>query len=132
YQQSYLCNPLGSTAASIVEWSAIERCREDYTIERVHLESDQVLRLFGQFHPDSQSTRQSKIQDFIRSSFPHLFSIENQKSKIKNFRLGFDVAASGHGDLAVIYIDEVAAPVLRLRALFTTRTEDWDFLKTIL
>jgi phage FluMu gp28-like protein len=33
YQQSYLCNPCGATAAAIVEWSAIERCRADYRID---------------------------------------------------------------------------------------------------
>jgi len=140
YQQSYMCNPLGATAASIVEWSAIERCREDYPIERVHLESDQVLRLFGQFDPNTQSNRELKIHSFLKEQFPNLFSedsgssIKNQNSKFKNpdLRLGFDVAASGQGDLAAIYIDEVERPVLRLRALFTTRTEDWNFLKTVL
>jgi phage FluMu gp28-like protein len=164
FQQAYMCNPLGTSAASIVEWSAIERCREDYQLERVHLESDQVLRLFGQFHPDTQSTRESKIHDFLCSSFPNLFdsgaqrrpdsvhressssnssshasrithhisSSPNHQPSTINYRLGFDVAASGQGDLAVLYIDEVKPPVLQLRALFTTRTEDWDFLKTIL
>src|SRR5581483_1736228 len=139
YQQSYLCNPLGSSAANIVEWSAIERCREDYSIDRVHLESDEVLRRFGQFNPNSQAARETKIQNFLLASFPELFdpagdksssSNKNRDSKIKNSTklcLGFDVAASGQGDLAAIYIDEVAPPVLRLRALFTTRTEDWNF-----
>ena len=49
-----------------------------------------------------------------------------------SFRLGFDVAASGQGDLAAIYIDEAHGPELSLRALFTCRTEDWHFLKTVL
>jgi phage FluMu gp28-like protein len=145
YQQSYMCNPLGSSAASIVEWSAIERCRENYQIERIHLESDQVLRLFGQFDPNAQSNREYKIHQFLKSNFPNLLSSSFSSSasasssphsspatRHPQLRLGFDVAASGQGDLAVIYIDEVAAPVLRLRALFTTRTEDWDFLKTAL
>src|SRR5262249_14412846 len=47
-------------------------------------------------------------------------------------RLGFDVAASGQGDLACIYVDEAKADDLWLRALFTARTEDWHFLKTVL
>src|SRR6266568_695945 len=51
YQQSYLCNPLGAATATIVDWSAIERCRYDYEIERVHLEADQVLKQFGHFTP---------------------------------------------------------------------------------
>lgn len=48
------------------------------------------------------------------------------------FRLGFDIAASGQGDLSVLYIDEARSNDLWLRALFTCRTEDWDFLKTVL
>ena len=46
--------------------------------------------------------------------------------------MGFDVAASGQGDLATIYIDEARGDELWLRALFTCRTEDWHFLKTVL
>ncbi len=142
YQQSYMCNPQGTATANIVEWSAIERCRFDYPIERVHLESDQLLQLFGQFNPSTEKARQALIEKFLLEKFPRLFSsssFENQKSKFKNSpkRLGFDVAASGQGDLAVLYIDDVAARHglgmgLWLQALLTARTEDWHFLKTTL
>src|SRR5262249_55236819 len=130
YQQSYMCNPLGAATASIVEWSAIERCRDDYYIERVHLESDQVLQRFGQVTPYNDEDRQGKISAFIRASFPSLFngSSHDTRHSSRAFRLGFDVAASGTGDLAVIYIDEVTPPSLTLRALLTCRTEDWHFL----
>jgi phage FluMu gp28-like protein len=145
FQQSYMCNPVPG-GASIVDWSAIERCRSDYQIERLHLESDEINRLFGPFDPSTQEKRQSRIESFLRESFPSLLNpnrhpnlnssssslIENRKSKIENFRLGFDIAASGAGDLSVIYIDEARADDLWLRALFTCRTEDWDFLKTVL
>ncbi len=46
--------------------------------------------------------------------------------------MGFDVAASGQGELAVIYIDEAKGDGLWLSALLTCRTEDWDFIKTVL
>jgi phage FluMu gp28-like protein len=137
FQQSYMCNPVPG-GASIVDWSAIERCRSDYQIERVHLESADITNLFGDFSPHTQSSRQSKIESFLKSHFPNLFSIENQKSKIKNstsnpkHRLGFDVAASGSGDLAAFYIDEAKDNDLWLRALLTCRTEDWDFIRTVL
>jgi phage FluMu gp28-like protein len=153
FQQSYMCNPVPG-GASIVEWSAIERCRSDYQIERVHLESADITKLFGDFNPHTQSSRQSKIEDYLRNQFPGILnsshasrlthhgirntqhsspsSIENRKSKIENFRLGFDVAASGQGDLAAFYIDEARADDLWLRALLTCRTEDWDFIKTVL
>jgi phage FluMu gp28-like protein len=147
FQQSYMCNPVPG-GASIVDWSAIERCRSDYQIERVHLESDEITRLFGPFDPSTHEKRQSKLENYLRENFSSLLNpnrnlnrnpdssssppIENRKSKIENFRLGFDIAASGTGDLSVIYIDEARADDLWLRALFTCRTEDWDFLKTVL
>jgi phage FluMu gp28-like protein len=138
FQQAYMCNPLGSSASRIVEWSAIERCRDDYKIERVHLEADQIRKRFGEFNPSTEESREYKIHEFLHSSFPLLFNgdspIENRKSKIENPRLslGFDVAASGQGDLAAIYIDEVRHNDLWLRGLFTCRTEDWHFLTTVL
>jgi hypothetical protein len=69
-----MCNPLGTATASIVEWFAIERCRDDYSIERVHLETDQVLRQFGQSGPANKTERESQIESFLRSSFPNLLA----------------------------------------------------------
>ena len=85
--------------------------------------------------------RESQIHDFLHASFPVLFSRRlqgprhpdrNSKFKTQNFRLGFDVAASGQGDLAAFYIDEAKDSALWLRALLTCRTEDWHFLNTVL
>jgi hypothetical protein len=53
-------------------------------------------------------------------------------SKTSKLFLGFDVAASGQGNLAAFYIDELRGSALWLRALLTSRTEDWHFLKTVL
>jgi phage FluMu gp28-like protein len=143
FQQSYMCNPIPG-GASIVDWSAIERCRSDYEIERVHLESADISRIFGDFAPHSQSSRQTKIEQFLKDRFPLLLTSpshpreeragERRRHQLStiNYRLGFDIAASGQGDLSVIYIDEARADDLWLRALFTCRTEDWDFIKTIL
>jgi len=127
FEQSYMCNPAPS-AAGIVEWSAIARCLVDYKIERVHLEADEIRKQFGEFRPELQYERARRIVDFIRRQFRLLF--ENNKGG-KN-RLGFDVAASGAGDLMVIYIDELKGSELWLRGLFTCRTDDWDFIKTVL
>ena len=127
FEQSYMCNPAPS-AAGIVEWSAIERCRVDYKIERVHLEAEEIRKQFGEFRPEQQFARAQRIRQFIRARFGGLF----KDNKGSNNRLGFDVAASGAGDLMVIYIDEVKGAELWLRALFTCRTEDWDFIKTVL
>jgi len=134
YQQSYLCNPCGATAAAIVEWSAIERCRADYKFERFHLESAQITKQFGQPGPGAQSDRESNISSFLRSKFLALLSGSSSSSSSPSpqLRLGFDVAASGQGDLAAFYIDEVRGSELWLRALLTARTEDWHFLKTTL
>jgi phage FluMu gp28-like protein len=145
FQQSYMCNPVPG-GASIVDWASIERCRSDYQIERVHLEAHDITKLFGDFNPSTQETRQSKIEGYLREHFSSLLSSprpirlgegsglrasHHQQSTI-NYRLGFYIAASGQGDLCAIYIDEARADDLWLRALFTCRTEDWDFIKTVL
>ena len=145
FQQAYMCNPLGASAARLVEWSAIERCRSDFPIERLHLESAEILSLFGQFDPASRARREERIEDFLRQKFRALFNPSGPAKQPEppyyyppslppapQRALGFDVAASGDGDLAAIYIDEVKGDDHTLRALFTCRTEDWHFLKSVL
>ncbi|WP_172682938.1 hypothetical protein [Verrucomicrobium spinosum] len=43
--------------------------------------------------------------------------------------MGFDIAASGHGDLGSFYVDGKEGDVFKLRGLLTTQTEDWHFMK---
>ncbi len=126
FEQSYLCNPVPG-ASGIVDWSTLERCRFDYAIERLHLEADEVRQQFGDFIPDRHYDRQEVIRQAIRARFPKLF-----KHNEATYRLGFDVAASGHGDLTAIYIDEFQRPNFWLRALFTCRTDDWHFIQSVL
>jgi phage FluMu gp28-like protein len=125
YEQSYNCNPSGS-ASSIVSWAQIQQCRRDYPIERHHFENHQMLEMFGPFVDANPEPRKVAIRAFIRTVFKNLFSTP------KHRRLGFDVAASGQGDLCVIYIEEKEANRLKLEALFTCRTDDWDFIETVL
>jgi phage FluMu gp28-like protein len=126
FEQSYMCNPSGAATNHIVDWSAIERCRYDYDIARVHLEHAQILENFGEFNPSQTWNREEQIGRFLLQAFNSILTTRGQ------YRLGFDVAASGQGDLAAIYIDQVQGDGLYLRALFTCRTEDWHFLKTVL
>jgi phage FluMu gp28-like protein len=137
FEQSYLCNPLGNVSNHIVEWSAIERCRSEYELERVHLEADEIARRFGEFSRHQARVREKQIEDFLSDAFGTLFGGTDASQpkgayKDRRYRLGFDVAASGQGDLATIYIDEAIGDELWLRGLFTCRTEDWHFLKTVL
>ncbi|HEV2207912.1 MAG TPA: terminase family protein [Verrucomicrobiae bacterium] len=125
YQQTYMCNP-APAADSIVDWNTIERCRADYSIERVHLEAHEITAAFGNLTPGGHTQRETQIHSFLRKSFANVL---NSPAK---HRLGFDVAASGHGNLSAIYIDEVRGNDLWLQALFTCRTEDWHFLETAL
>ena len=132
FQQTYMCNPIPG-AAGIVDWSAIERCRsQDYEIERLHLEARDVLAHFGQPSHSHESAREQKITQFLRDKFPILFPSSSNAQPTTHYRLGFDIAASGQGDLAAFYIDEPNGPELWLRALLTVRTEDWHFLKIVL
>jgi len=125
FEQAYNCNPCGSTSG-MVAWTQIQLCQQDYKIPRLHLEAAQVREAFGDFKPGEQAARERRIADFIISAFHSLFATPAQ------YRLGFDVAASGEGDLACLYIDKKEPPRLRLAGLFTCRTDDWNFLKTVL
>lgn len=125
YEQAYNCNPSGSTSA-IVPWAQMELCQQDYTIPRVHLEAHQITELFGDFNPATQTAREQRISSFIADAFQALFNAPEK------YRLGFDVAASGEGDLASIYVDKKEAGRLKLAGLFTCRTNDWNFLQTVL
>jgi len=126
FEQTYLCNPAPGSAG-IVDWSSIENCRFDYKIERLHLEADQIRTQFGALTPDGGYFRENQIRDFIHRRFNNVF--QNYK---QSFRMGFDVAASGKGDLTVFYVDEFRRPNFWLRLLFTCRTDDWHFIKTVL
>jgi phage FluMu gp28-like protein len=125
YEQAYNCNPSGSTSG-IVSWTQIQLCQQAYKIPRLHLEAAQITEAFGEFRPADQRSRELRISAFIISHFQIMISSPAQ------YRLGFDVAASGEGDLACIYIDRKETPRLKLAGLFTCRTDDWNFLQTVL
>ncbi|MBK1884111.1 hypothetical protein JIN85_16950 [Luteolibacter pohnpeiensis] len=125
YEQAYNCNPTGS-ASAIVPWTAIQQCRVDRPIERIHMEKLQILDLFGPFKKETEAARQNKIAEFTKSTFPKVLN------NPQRYRLGFDVAASGEGDLCCMYIDRKETQQLKLDALFTCRTDDWDFIETVL
>jgi len=138
FQQAYLCNPMGAAANHIVDWSAIERCRYDYEVLRVHLEHAQIIEQFGEFNPRTETEREQDIGDFIQKRFLRLFqrrAIDDDPKVERKYsptlRGGFDVAASGQGNLAAFYIDEERGNDLWLSALFTCRTDDWHFLKAV-
>lgn len=125
YEQAYNCNPCGSTSG-IVSWHQIQLCQQDYEIPRVHMEAEQITGAFGAFKSGEDLWRARNIEEFINSSFAELTKTRSE------YRLGFDVAASGQGDLACIYVDRKEGPRLQLAGLFTCRTDDWHFLKTVL
>jgi phage FluMu gp28-like protein len=124
YEQAYNCNPVGSSA-TIVSWSTLSACRQDYEIERVHLEAKTVREIFGNFDQAKKMQREAQIEAYILSAYPALFAMT------EHFRLGFDVAASGLGDLASVYISAKKNGHLKLSGLFTCRTDDWHVIKTV-
>lgn len=125
YEQAYNCNPSGATSA-IVPWATIEGCMLDYKIERLHFEEAEILSLFGEFTTEREKARSTQIAAVLQSHFKKLFTTTAKH------RLGFDVAASGQGDLAAIYVDQLIASEMRLMGLLTCRTQDWNFLKLAL
>lgn len=122
YQEAYMCNPQGGTAA-IVPWSQLSLCMTDHVGERVHLEEQQIVETFGAFSVAGQEERARKIEQFLRDAFPKLFAERSRHS------LGYDIAASGEGDLAAVYVDRNEGGNSDLAGLLTFRTQDWDFHK---
>ncbi len=93
FQQAYMCNP-APAAAGLVDWPTLERCRLDYQIARAHLENADVVQLFGDLLPSRAQQREAAIQSWLRRTFQSLLASHH------SHLLGFDVAASGQGDLA--------------------------------
>ena len=126
YAQAYDCQPQGSSSA-IVPWSTIELCSRDYTdYERVHMEAKQIREEFGDFRPDHAEPRHKHIDRWLQTMF------SAHAGRTAKHSLGFDVAASGQGDLACIYVDAHEGAIEKLSSLFTCRTDDWDYLTTVL
>lgn len=121
FQQAYMCNPRGGTAA-IVPWSNIQLCEQrEHWRDRAHLEDAQIKSMFGEFAPGSEPSRAARIEAWLAATFARL------TADATHHTLGYDVAASGAGDLAAIYVDAKDGGIFRNRALFTFRTDDWHF-----
>ena len=122
FAERFECNPADS-GSSIVPWGVIERCR-DQTITREHLKDAEIKTLFGP--PDGdEGSRVRMMNEWMEAKFGAWL-------KPAHYRLGFDVAASGEGDLASFWIDRKNGSRYEQCALLTTQTEDWHFLKTAL
>ncbi len=124
FEQEYLCQPRGGLEG-MVPWAVLAGCQADYELERWHLEAAGVEGQFGAWQPGRSPERERRIQDALGCRFARLFASPGPH------RIGFDVAASGSGDLAALYVDQEDRG-LWLRGLFTCRTQDWHFLKTVL
>lgn len=123
FAERFECNPADS-GSSIVPWGVIES-RRDQAITREHLKDAMIKELFGS--PDGDEERRIKdMRDWMKGRFGAVFD------KPAHCRLGFDVAASGEGDLASFWIDLKEGACYKMRALLTAQTEDWHFLKTAL
>lgn len=123
FAERFECNP-SDAGSSIVPWSVIERCR-DQEIIRHHLSDEAVKSAFG-LPMQSAEARLPRMHDWMLAQFGPLLA------RKERFRIGFDVAASGQGDLASIWIDAKTPRGLEQRGLLTTQTEDWDFLTAAL
>jgi phage FluMu gp28-like protein len=118
-----------NTLAPIVAWEVLKACeRPGHKIERAHLVTEDIVKLFGRAEQVSDGPRRAAVERWVRLHFAKLLSTKGGGSR--RYRLGFDVAASRKGDLASVWIDEImGAGVSRHRALLTFRTEDWDVMQ---
>lgn len=123
FAERFECNP-SDTGSSIVPWSVIEKCRDQF-IYRQHMGDAKIKELFG-LPTASGEYRMQKMREWLLEQFGPL------TQKREKMRIGFDVAASGKGDLASFWLDAAVSGQLQQRAILTTQTEDWDFLTTAL
>lgn len=123
FAQRFECIPSGSKSA-IADMPTIES-RATQQITRHHITQEEVAELFGP--ADEENTeRVKRMEKWLAERFSETFR------RPAHYRLGFDVAASGEGDLGSFWIDVKSGDVYRQVALLTTRTEDWHFLETAL
>ncbi len=123
FAERFECNPADS-GSSIVPWGVIES-RRDQVIARHHLSDAAIKETFGPADQDQQR-RVRLMTEWMQSHFGEALK------RTAHYRIGFDVAASGNGDLASMWIDQKTGSRYEQRALLTTQTEDWHFLKTAL
>jgi len=126
FEQEYLCQPSGSTGA-LVPWSVIERCQTDDRVARLHLEDADVTGLIGPFAPECAAVRAQRIRSVLAQTLETA-----RQAPAQGYALGFDVAASGTGDLSAFYLERLLNDEARLCALLTCRTQDWHFLEVAL
>lgn len=111
-------------ASAIVPWEELEKASTQ-TILRRHVMTPEILEQFGRASDcptdAAVKARMDKMKAWIRELFAPLFATPAQ------YRLGYDVAASGNGDLGSFWIAEKRGERLIQRALLTTQTEDWHF-----
>lgn len=123
FAERFECNPSDS-GSSIVPWGVIE-ARRDQAIIREHASDAWIKSRFGAADV-AKERRMRLMRDWLTERFGALLS------KPAHWRLGFDVAASGKGDLGSFWIDQKIGDTYEHRGLLTTQTEDWHFLKTAL
>jgi phage FluMu gp28-like protein len=126
FEQEYELKPVGGLA-SIVPWSVIASSRSEYDIERAHFSQDLVEKLFGE-PGANDGRRKALVEKHLLAVMPELFKTEGSN----RWRVGFDVAASRQGHLGAMWVSEKIGDTLKLRALVTTQTEDWDVIEWLL
>jgi phage FluMu gp28-like protein len=123
FAERFECKP-ADAGSNLVPWGTVEKTRT-LQIVRHHLHDHQIKDLFG-YATDGAAARLVKMREWMHATFAPLLATPEK------FRLGFDVAASGKGDLASFWIDAITSGGTKQRALLTTQTEDWHFLSAAL
>jgi phage FluMu gp28-like protein len=124
FAERFECAPSDS-GSNIVPWSIMEAAARVSSIVRHHFSQAEVSERFG--HAASASTRaavearKAKIRAFVRECFGPLFASP------AHYRLGYDVAASGEGDLGSFWLAAKEEQRLAQRGLLTTQHEDWHW-----
>ena len=113
-----------TSGSAIVAWQVLETAATE-TITRAHLDDQEIKDLFGPADEDAPR----RVVEMTKWMQEHFGEVLKNPA---HYRLGFDVAASGKGDLASYWIDKKEGGIYRQTCLLTTRTEDWHFLQSAL
>lgn len=123
YAERFECAP-SDAGTNITPWSVIENIATQ-PIVRLHVVDEMIRSRFSRAsdcRTDAAiAERMDKMKLWLGETFGPLVA------KPEHYRLGYDVAASGQGDLGSMWIAAKVGGRLQQRGLLTTQTEDWHF-----
>lgn len=125
FAQEFEVLPIGGRNP-LVDPAIVDECCDMEPILRDHLDAQDVANRFGD---PTAPGYEKRVEAYLSQIFGKL------RDTPARYRMGFDVAASGGGDLTVLWLDELQVDEsrqekLKCRACLSIRSENWTFIET--